>query len=128
MSFPILAFLLVRLVVLLPFLLFLLLRRPPRSTLFPYTTLFRSHGRGRHTGSPTPRRPGRDRRCARSPRAPARRASARSPRRSFGSRKSRCRCGAWSANRHLEAGATVPLVGGKIDRKVVLRQHLHLAI
>src|SRR5947209_13494484 len=22
-------------------------RRPPRSTLFPYTTLFRSHGRGR---------------------------------------------------------------------------------
>src|SRR5205807_5399777 len=23
---------------------FLLLRRPPRSTLFPYTTLFRSHG------------------------------------------------------------------------------------
>src|SRR5437763_11370739 len=25
------------------FVLFLLLRRPPRSTLFPYTTLFRSH-------------------------------------------------------------------------------------
>src|SRR5690606_42016735 len=24
---------------------FLMLRRPPRSTLFPYTTLFRSHGR-----------------------------------------------------------------------------------
>src|SRR5438876_9241867 len=24
-----------------------MLRRPPRSTLFPYTTLFRSHGRGR---------------------------------------------------------------------------------
>src|SRR5258708_22078135 len=27
---------------------FLLLRRPPRSTLFPYTTLFRSCGGGRH--------------------------------------------------------------------------------
>src|SRR5687768_17678320 len=26
---------------------FLLIRRPPRSTLFPYTTLFRSTGRGR---------------------------------------------------------------------------------
>src|SRR5439155_13493404 len=28
-----------------PFLFFLLLRRPPRSTLFPYTTLFRSSPR-----------------------------------------------------------------------------------
>src|SRR3712207_7967683 len=29
-----------------------MIRRPPRSTLFPYTTLFRSGGRGcrRHTG------------------------------------------------------------------------------
>src|SRR5437763_11636554 len=27
--------------------LFLMLRRPPRSTLFPYTTLFRSRGRRR---------------------------------------------------------------------------------
>src|SRR3712207_8662740 len=26
---------------------FLMIRRPPRSTLFPYTTLFRSHLRGR---------------------------------------------------------------------------------
>src|SRR5688572_32928366 len=26
------------------FFFFLLLRRPPKSTLFPYTTLFRSHG------------------------------------------------------------------------------------
>src|SRR2546427_2670661 len=25
-----------------------MIRRPPRSTLFPYTTLFRSHGRGRN--------------------------------------------------------------------------------
>src|SRR3712207_8431922 len=27
---------------------FLMIRRPPRSTLFPYTTLFRSRGRGPH--------------------------------------------------------------------------------
>src|SRR5689334_24278747 len=30
---------------------FLMIRRPPRSTLFPYTTLFRSHGGG--CGHPT---------------------------------------------------------------------------
>src|SRR5215208_5393306 len=29
------------------FFFFLMIRRPPRSTLFPYTTLFRSYGRGR---------------------------------------------------------------------------------
>src|SRR6266700_5095059 len=29
---------------------FLMLRRPPRSTLFPYTTLFRSPGLGRGAG------------------------------------------------------------------------------
>src|SRR5256885_8264386 len=29
------------------FFFFLMIRRPPRSTLFPYTTLFRSHGLGR---------------------------------------------------------------------------------
>src|SRR5690349_23933279 len=28
---------------------FLMIRRPPRSTLFPYTTLFRSHGAGRRS-------------------------------------------------------------------------------
>src|SRR5437588_10445008 len=27
---------------------FLMIRRPPRSTLFPYTTLFRSENRGHH--------------------------------------------------------------------------------
>src|SRR6266853_2158541 len=32
---------------------FLMIRRPPRSTLFPYTTLFRSRRRGPHT---SPRR------------------------------------------------------------------------
>src|SRR3989449_3687649 len=29
---------------------FLMIRRPPRSTLFPYTTLFRSHGLRRDQG------------------------------------------------------------------------------
>src|ERR1039457_7454787 len=33
------------------FFLFLMIRRPPRSTLFPYTTLFRSHvGQPQHLG------------------------------------------------------------------------------
>src|SRR2546430_17616680 len=35
------------------FFFFLMIRRPPRSTLFPYTTLFRS------TGIPSAERPGR---------------------------------------------------------------------
>src|SRR5260364_450607 len=30
------------------FFFFLMIRRPPRSTLFPYTTLFRSHGNCNH--------------------------------------------------------------------------------
>src|SRR5947208_3731004 len=35
---------------------FLMIRHPPRSTLFPYTTLFRSHAASRrmHSGDPTP--------------------------------------------------------------------------
>src|SRR5712675_2855972 len=33
------------------FFFFLMIRRPPRSTLFPYTTLFRSRGRGGDTTS-----------------------------------------------------------------------------
>src|SRR5689334_25381451 len=40
---------------LVPFFFFLMIRRPPRSTLFPYTTLFRSR----------PRQPERPRRAAR---------------------------------------------------------------
>src|SRR2546430_7193655 len=32
---------------------FLMIRRPPRSTLFPYTTLFRSHSRASSLPSPT---------------------------------------------------------------------------
>src|SRR6266511_5042346 len=51
------------------FLFFLMIRRPPRSTLFPYTTLFRSLRRwprplpGR--GSPSPGNRGRDRKSTR---------------------------------------------------------------
>src|SRR2546422_1848344 len=53
-----------------------MIRRPPRSTLFPYTTLFRS----RHSPSRHPRRgPGGPRRLRRSPRSRQRRS--RSPRR-----------------------------------------------
>src|SRR5438309_10487979 len=37
------------------FFFFLMIRRPPRSTLFPYTTLFRSPARGSH---PPPNGPG----------------------------------------------------------------------
>src|SRR4051794_41706568 len=41
------------LVFLFPFFFFLMIRRPPRSTLFPYTTLFRSRaGRGRRASRP----------------------------------------------------------------------------
>src|SRR2546430_10410310 len=37
---------------------FLMIRRPPRSTLFPYTTLFRSHGQTQKATSPlSPQRP-----------------------------------------------------------------------
>src|SRR6266508_495500 len=51
---------------------FLMIRRPPRSTLFPYTTLFRSvrsdaraeRAARRHRGAPT-RRPGPDRKSTR---------------------------------------------------------------
>src|SRR3712207_7944335 len=32
---------------------FLMIRRPPRSTLFPYTTLFRSPGAAAQSGTPT---------------------------------------------------------------------------
>src|SRR5215216_7733431 len=45
------------------FVFFLMIRRPPRSTLFPYTTLFRSRRDRRRTG----------RLCGGDPRRPARR-------------------------------------------------------
>src|SRR6266567_7101555 len=44
------------LLTLLCFFFFLMIRRPPRSTLFPYTTLFRS-GVGAHRGYPAERTP-----------------------------------------------------------------------
>src|SRR6266704_6165061 len=41
-----------------PCFFFLMIRRPPRSTLFPYTTLFRSwQRRPRHRGCPRPKHP-----------------------------------------------------------------------
>src|SRR2546422_4263685 len=49
---------------------FLMIRRPPRSTLFPYTTLFRSHDAGPvEAGAARPRRSGGDRGSDRAPRA-----------------------------------------------------------
>src|SRR5947209_10443051 len=40
-----------------PYIFFLMIRRPPKSTLFPYTTLFRSRGhRGRRTSRGRARR------------------------------------------------------------------------
>src|SRR3712207_6949756 len=45
---------------------FLMIRRPPRSTLFPYTTLFRSHGaRAAARARPGPAGPVRQRRLLR---------------------------------------------------------------
>src|SRR2546427_5033636 len=38
-----------------------MIRRPPRSTLFPYTTLFRSHRGGRGSGQGPRQRGGKDR-------------------------------------------------------------------
>src|SRR3712207_8444267 len=62
---------------------FLMIRRPPRSTLFPYTTLFRS-GRPRGRGGParTRRKHGPLLRARRRP--PARLARGRGPRRRDG--------------------------------------------
>src|SRR5438552_8962096 len=44
---------------------FLIIRRPPRSTLFPYTTLFRSLALERHRSNHVAARDRRRRRCAR---------------------------------------------------------------
>src|SRR5207302_9701459 len=44
------------LLLLILFISFLMLRRPPRSTLFPYTTLFRSRGKGAPAPCIRPRR------------------------------------------------------------------------
>src|SRR5215467_13908160 len=44
------------------FFFFLMIRRPPRSTLFPYTTLFRSGSASSHRTHPGSSHPGADRR------------------------------------------------------------------
>src|SRR2546427_4446207 len=44
-----------------------MIRRPPRSTLFPYTTLFRSRAAGRAVAHGGGRRPARDHGAARLP-------------------------------------------------------------
>src|SRR2546427_12621317 len=50
---------------------FLMIRRPPRSTLFPYTTLFRSGTRQAASApAPTVRSPARPPACPRAERAP----------------------------------------------------------
>src|SRR5687767_15489256 len=48
-------------------LFFLMIRRPPRSTLFPYTTLFRSQQRG--TGRTSAARSASGARCSRIPKS-----------------------------------------------------------
>src|SRR2546429_9358192 len=57
LSFPLCLFVYISL--LFCFFFFLMIRRPPRSTLFPYTTLFRSAGLGRigHLGAVVTQRP-----------------------------------------------------------------------
>src|SRR6266581_8536510 len=50
------------------FFFFLMIRRPPRSTLFPYTTLFRSRRPGRRAHHPGPGRRHRARRDRKSTR------------------------------------------------------------
>src|SRR2546426_366602 len=58
---------------------FLMIRRPPRSTLFPYTTLFRSaHARGARPPGAGARRSGRGELPAARARAPERRRRAAS--------------------------------------------------
>src|SRR5690348_8003296 len=62
---------------------FLMIRRPPRSTLFPYTTLFRSPGRSAPQTVPGRRRPGSPRgsgHTAPAPRGPCRRRRGARPR------------------------------------------------
>src|SRR2546422_4508758 len=58
------------------FFFFLMIRRPPRSTLFPYTTLFRSHGSAR---GPAPAGSAPSRRVCRAPRRSPRTPAPRPP-------------------------------------------------
>src|SRR5687767_15621366 len=57
---------------------FLMIRRPPRSTLFPYTTLFRSRPAGPRADRPTPRSGPAQRRAGGAPRRRSR-AAVRGP-------------------------------------------------
>src|SRR6266498_5132729 len=59
----------------LAFFFFLMIRRPPRSTLFPYTTLFRSPALSGRPSAPWPRPPARTRRGLSSATAGARTAT-----------------------------------------------------
>src|SRR2546422_4165486 len=61
---------------------FLMIRRPPRSTLFPYTTLFRSTTDRRSPGAPLPRAEGERTRSARSASRSHSRRAARTDRKS----------------------------------------------
>src|SRR2546427_8535193 len=62
------------LIVFCSFFFFLMIRRPPRSTLFPYTTLFRSAGTGPRVPPDAPRGRRRSRAGRRQDRPSARRA------------------------------------------------------
>src|SRR6266576_586532 len=54
-TLPLIKEMILEIILLLHFLFFLMIRRPPRSTLFPYTTLFRSPRRsGLRTGPRLP--------------------------------------------------------------------------
>src|SRR2546426_9379539 len=79
---------------------FLMIRRPPRSTLFPYTTLFRSAARRANRG----REPG---------------ICVYSPREATGVGR--------GARQHLQAGCSQPVVGGA-DRKSTRLNSSHLVI
>src|SRR3989475_10960630 len=91
------------------FFFFLMIRRPPRSTLFPYTTLFRSLP----ASAPTPRRPRASRSAARpgagAPRPPSAGRPLRRRRRMTRCRPARTRCrGRWSPPRPERGARTGP--------------------
>src|SRR5256885_570781 len=95
------------------FFFFLMIRRPPRSTLFPYTTLFRSPGWRRGTGRPTGAMPRtawpscRPNRCAAGPcRCAATRPSAWSVRGACAGRRNRPGLAACPTRRRRVAGGS----------------------
>src|SRR5256885_11783115 len=99
------------------FFFFLMIRRPPRSTLFPYTTLFRSPRRPTRRGARSRRASG----DAPSPgRAPLRPDARTTPRRRGRGARSR------RARRRRSPAASVPGAGG--DRKSTRLNSSHLVI